>query len=185
MADDPNADKTFTLSEHTAILADRVSTETAAIVQERDGIKSERDELATKLDVETAARTAAETAKAEAEKALADFKAEVEEREAAAARKDDRLAKVKEAAPHLGADFLDEKNEQASARIVRIVAMADEAFEAYVTDLGATKPEGYQPPAPPRETAMVGDPAGGGGSTSAASTVLLGRFGGGRVQNGA
>lgn len=185
MADEPTP-RMFSETEHLAILADRVTAETATITQDRDAIKSDRDDLATKLDVETAAKTAAETRATEAETALQAFKDEVQAEREAASRKDERLGKVKEAAPHLGEEFLDEAREEAKARIVRIVAMDDDAFTAYVTDLGATKPEGYVAPVtPPRQTAMVGagatQPTGG----EATRSVLLGRYGAVPVQNGA
>lgn len=172
MADEP---RMFTEDEHLAVLTDRVSKETAELTSERDGLKTERDDLATKLDVETAAKTAAETRAQAAEDALAAFKQEIADREAAASRKDERVKALKEAAPHLGDAYFEDE-----ARIQRICAMDDEHFAAHAADLGATKPEGFvAPAAAPRETAMQGDPAGGKPTQSAASTVLLGRFGGG------
>lgn len=188
MADEPTP-RTFTEDEHLAILTDRVSTETAAITEARDELKSERDDLATQLDVEKAARAAAETERDEAKNELQTFKDQVEAEREAASRKDERLGKVKEAAPHLGEDFLNEEREEAKARVARIVAMDDETFTAYVADLGATKPEGYQPsPTPPRQTAMVGagaqpPAASEGGANSRA--LLLGRYPAPATQNGA
>lgn len=190
MADEPTP-RVFTEDEHIAVLAHQVQTETAAITGERDVLKSDRDDLATKLDIETAAKTAAETRATEAETALQTFKDQVESEREAASRKDERLGKVKEAAPHLGEDFLDEAREEAQARVARIVAMDEDAFTAYVADLGATKPEGFAaPPAPPagapRQTAMVGEPPAPSSGTSAARAVLTGRFGSvPAAQNGA
>ena len=50
--------KSYTEDEHLAILADRVTKETASLTGERDSLKDSHDTLATKLDVETAAKDA-------------------------------------------------------------------------------------------------------------------------------
>lgn len=166
------ADKTYSEDEHIAILSDRVKQETAnltAQVAERDATITE---LQNKLDVETSAKTAAEQRADEAEKALADFKAETEEREAASARKEERLTKVREAASHMGEDFLkDEK------RVDRIVAMSDDQFDGYLEDLGATGKAAPGNPPIPRETAMSGATPSASASKSAARSVLLGYAG--------
>jgi chromosome segregation ATPase len=175
-------DKTFTVDEHTAILADRVATETAALTTELETVKASEAELQTKLDVAESARVAAEQAAEQAKTELEEFKTQLEADREAASRKDERLGKVKEVAAHLGEDFFaDEK------RVERIVAMDQEAFDGYVEDLKATAPEGGAATVvAPRQTAMTGEsvvtqPSGAG---SAAKTVLLGRFGGAQTQEG-
>lgn len=165
-------EKTFSESEHLAILADRVKTETADLTAERDQLESERTELQNKLDIAESAKVAAEQRAEEAEQKLEAFKGEVEEEREAAARKEERITKAREAAKHLGEDFFKDE-----ARVNRIVAMKDEEFEGYLGDLQATAPAGAGT-AVPRETAMSGEQVVTGSTTktSAARGVLLGRY---------
>lgn len=151
--------KTYTAEEHLAVLESRVSRETAEITAERDALQQEKTDLESKLDVEISAKEAAEQRATEAEKALEDFKAEVESEREAAARKDERIAKVREAASHLDDEFFDD-----TKRVARIVAMSDEQFDGYVADLSATGRTPGKTTDAPRETAMRGD-AGGDKST--------------------
>ena len=150
--------KTFSEEEHLAILADRVSKETASLTAERDQLLSEKAELQNQLDVAESAQQAAELRAETAEKAHEDFKAEIAQREEAAARKEERLKQLRESASHLeDAFFEDEK------RIERIIAMADEDFTAYAADLAASGKAVAGSPgvtAVPRETAMAGGQAG-------------------------
>lgn len=164
-------DKKFSEEEMALLLADRVSKETADLTTERDALKVERDELASKLDVETAAKVAAEQKATDVQAEFDKFKADLEDLREAAERKDERLDKVKEVAAHLGEDFLkDEK------RVERIVAMSDELFEGYVADLKAAAPAAPAGTPIPRESAM--STTGGSSTTtvSAARSVLLGRY---------
>lgn len=157
--------KSYTADEHVAILEDRIARETASLTAELGALKTEKADLETKLDVEISAKEAAEQRATAAEEALEQFKADVAEREAAAARKDERIAKVREAASHL-----DEKFFEDAARIERIVAMSDESFEGYVADLGASgRTPGKSTPDVPRETAMAGTQGGDGGAPTAAA----------------
>jgi actin-related protein len=165
-----DSDKTYSESEHIAILADRVSTETASLTAERDQLATEKSDLQTQLDVAESAKTAAELRAEKAEKDLEDFKAEIQEREAAAVRKDERLTKVRESAKHLGEDFFKDED-----RVNRIVAMKDEEFAGYLGDIAATSTGAPASVEAPRETAMQGDD-GDKGSTSAARSHLLGRY---------
>lgn len=166
MADDTG--KTYSENEHLAILADRVATETASITAQRDQLKLQFDEAQAKLDAADSAKIAAEQAKETAEKSLTEFKAEVEEREEAGKRKDKRMAYVKEKAAHLNDEWFNED------RIGRIVAMKDEDFESYVTDLVSAVPaDGEGSREVPRETAMAGQTVGGEKKSSAASAFLL------------
>lgn len=146
-------ERTFTEAELTAIVADRVARETASTTAEVEKLRAENTELGNKLDAEISARQAAEQAKTDAEAQFEANKKEAEEREQAAARKDERLKVVREAASHLSEDFFkDEK------RIARIVAMKDDEFTGYVDDLKVTAggaPKGQS--GPPRETAMQGE----------------------------
>lgn len=165
-------EKTFSETEHIAILSDRVATETSALTAERDQLVSAKTELETKLDVAESARVAAEKKAEESDKALTDFKAEIETQREAAARKDDRLKLVREGAKHLDATFFEDE-----ARVARIVAMKDEDFQGYLADLTATAVPATAASATnvPRETAMAGaDPTG--APVSAARNFLLGQY---------
>lgn len=163
-------EKQYSESEHLAILEDRVNRETAEVTAERDQLQSEKAELESKLDVEIAAKTAAEKRAEEAEKSLEDFKAEVAAREEAAAKKTERLEKAREAAKHLDDKFFEDEK-----RIERIVAMSDEVFEGYVSDLAETaKVAGNAGNGSvPRETAMQGSPAGGTEKVASAGAGFL------------
>jgi chromosome segregation ATPase len=146
-------DRQFTESELTAIVADRVQRETANITAEADKLRTDNTELANKLDAEISAKQAAEKAKADVEAEFEAYKKDVEEREQAAARKDERLKAVREAASHLSDDFFKDEN-----RVKRIVAMDEDSFKGYVDDLkvsGGGTPK--EKSGPPRETAMQGE----------------------------
>lgn len=161
-------EKTFTENDMALLLADRVAKETADLTAERDSLKAERDELASKLDVETAAKGAAEQKVTEIQEEFDSFKAGLEALREAAERKDERLAKVKEAAAHMGEEFLkDEK------RVERIVAFTEEQFEGFLVDLKAVAPTPGTAGVP-RESAMTGASAA--QPTSSARSLLLGRF---------
>lgn len=171
MADD---NKTFSQDEHIAILADRVARETADLTAERDQLKTEKADLESKLDVETSAKAAAEQAKADAERELAEFKAQVDGEREAASRKDERIAKVREAAKHLDEGFFTDE-----ARVARIVAMEETTFEGYVSDLASTaKVTGNTAhTGVPRETAMQGQKAEAGQPVAkAGSNFLMRRY---------
>jgi len=169
MADDTG--KVYQESEHLAILADRVSTETATLTAQRDQLEKDLTEAQNKLDAADSAKVAAEQARQKAEEELTAFKTETTEREAAAARKDTRIKDIQERAPHLTDEwFADEK------RVERIIARSDEDHEAYVADLIASVPPGTEPAKRevPRETAMQGKQvAGDEAKTSAARGFLM------------
>jgi len=166
------ADKTYTEEEHLAVLEARVNRETADLTAELDQLKSDKAELETKLDVETAAKVAAEQKATQSEEAFAAFKTDIADREAAAAKKDERLTKVRESAKHLDEKFFEDEK-----RIERIVAMSDENFEGYVSDLASTSvgttTTTTTTPAVPRETAMKGKSAGGEEKVAAAGASFL------------
>lgn len=174
-------EKQFSESEHTAILADRVATETASLTGELETVKASNDELQTKLDVAESARVAAEQATEAVTKEFEEFKTGLETLREAASKKDERIAKVKEVASHLADDFFDDEK-----RVARIVAMDDESFDGYVEDLKVTAPAGTVTTVVPRETAMAGQPVVTTpvGTESASRSVLLGRFGAGATQEG-
>ena len=122
-----------------------------------------------KMPPEVAAKTAAEQRAQQVEEEFTSFKTDLEALREAAERKDERLAKVKEVAAHLGDDFFAD-----SKRIERIVAMDEEGFEGYLADLKHVAPT--EVPVVPRETAMDGAPAAGTTKESAARALFLGRF---------
>lgn len=180
MAD--NGDKTFTETEHLAILTDRVATETAELSTQKAALEAEKSDLQSKLDIAESAKAAAEQERDTAVQELADFKGQIEQEREAAARKDDRLAKVKEVAAHLGDDFFADE-----ARVTRIVAMEEGTFEGYLDDLKATAPATTTTSTTaPRETAMAGagsTAAGEGPQPSAATELFLGRFRGSQKED--
>lgn len=144
--------RVFSEDEAYAIAADRVTKETATLTEKVSTLESEKAELATKLDVEIAAREAAEQKATAAETKHEEFLAQIETEKARDARKDERLKKVREAASHLTDEFFED-----SDRVARIVAMEDDAFDGYIADLrdaAAHAPQGDGKP--PRETAMDG-----------------------------
>lgn len=143
--------RTFSENEMLAIITDRVANETASLTESVNTLTATKAELETKLDVALAEKAAAEKAAADAVKAFEDFKANLEAEKAAEAKKEERLTKVKAAASHLPEDFFTDE-----ARIARIVAMDDAAFEGYVADLGATASAPKSTEGAPKETAMEG-----------------------------
>jgi len=150
MADEKES---YSREEHVAILAARVTAETETITADRDRLKAENDDLRGKLDVADAAKLAAEQAKATVETDFETFKTETAEREAAAGRKDARIAAVQEKAKHLTDDWFTDE------RVERIIAMKDEDFDVYVSDLASVVPageDGAKLREVPRETAMKG-----------------------------
>lgn len=141
----------FTEQEHLAVLADRVAKETASLTNNVTTLAAAKTELETKLDVALAEKAAAEKAAADAVKEYEEFKAQLENEKAAAAKKDERLVAVKAAASHLPEEFFTDE-----ARVARIVAMDDDAFAGYVADLGATNSAPKATEGAPKETAMSG-----------------------------
>lgn len=153
MGDATTQERTFSEQEMTAIIADRVQSETASLTAETDQLKAQVTDLGTKLDVETSAREAAEQRATAAEEGLAAFKAEVEGREAASKRKEERVAAVREAAKHLPETFFEDE-----ARVERIAAYDEDSFTAYLADLAAAAPKSTGDGTPPRQSAVQGDP---------------------------
>lgn len=144
--------RTFSEQEHLAILADRVATETASLSASVTTLTTAKSELETKLDVAIAEKAAADKAAADAVKAFEDYKAAETEKATAAAKQTERIAKLTTAAAHLPAEFVTDE-----ARVARIVAMTDEAFDGYVADLAATNAApATAPVVGGKETAMNG-----------------------------
>ena len=167
-------EKTYTEAEHIAILADRVTTETASLTEVNATLVTEKSELQNKLDIAESAKVAAEQRAEKADADLLAFQTRVTEDAAALARKDERLDKVKETAAHLGDDFFTDVD-----RVARIVAMDEDAFTGYLDDLKATAPAAGTTAPPPRETAMAGatsTAAAAGAGPTASRAFLLGRY---------
>lgn len=129
-----DAVRTFTEAEHFALVTDAVSRETADLTTQVAELAAAKSELEQRADVLEAEKAAA-IAERDAIKAEFDqFKNDIEEAAAVAARRETRVARVKDANPTLGDDFF------TSERADRWAAMSDEAFDALVTDLEAVKP---------------------------------------------
>lgn len=118
--------RTFTEGEAYALVADNVARETAEAKERNTTLTAENTGLQNRIDVMETEK-AAETARADlAEKAFTEFKANLEAETAREAKRTDRTAQVAEAAPDL---------EMTDERATRIVAMEDETFASYLTDL--------------------------------------------------
>ena len=155
--------RVFSEDEAYAIAADRVARETSELNEQITALQAEKAELATKLDVEIAAREAAEQQVTAAKAEHEEFVAGIEAEKARLARKDERISKVREAASHLSDEFFADQG-----RVERILAMDDDAFDGYIADLKDAATHAPQPDGqPPRETAMHGDSVKPKGSDSA------------------
>lgn len=131
-------DRTFTEGEAYALVNDGVQRETAALtatVAEKD---ARITELSNTNDILTAEKAAAVTAQQGAVQELADYKTQVETDKAREASRVTRLAEVAAASPALD---VTEDTEDGKARIARILAMADDVFAGYLTDLRAVSPQ--------------------------------------------
>lgn len=117
--------RTFTEAEHQAILQGAVEREIAAATQERD---TKISELEQRVDVLEAEKAAVVEAKDTLQSEFDEFKAGVEEAREVAARKAERLERVKAAAIHLPEDYFTEQRTQ------RWAEMADEQFASLVED---------------------------------------------------
>lgn len=139
----------LTEDEHAAIVADRVSRETASLTEANEALVEEVATLSTAADAKDIEIASLTKAKDEAVTELADFKASVEAEKAAATRADQRTAAVKAALPHLKDDFFTVE------RASRWSAMESEAFEGYLAEMAALAGQGAST-TPPTETAMAG-----------------------------
>lgn len=169
--------RTLSDDELNAILADRVTRETAAQQVRITELEAEKADLVRQVETANAA-TATEKARADkAEGDLAEFKNKVEAEKEIAARQDARLAEAKEIAKHLPEAYW------TAERAQRFAGMSDDAWAAYLGDLreqAAALPAGT--PAPTgqtRETAMTGTPGGTppAGQQESTAKVLSGLFG--------
>lgn len=159
-------ERTFTEKEAYALVADNVQRETAEAKSEIEQLKSEKAELQNKLDVSEAAAATEKSGREKAEQDLVDFKESIEAEKAMAARKDERVAKVREVAKHLKDEFF------TAERASRWAALDDEAFDAYVkelAELSAGVTQTTDDDGAPRETAMQGTPVGKGKGSALAS----------------
>lgn len=155
MADEPITPRMFTEGEHYAMQDQAIARETAAAQAEIEELKSANAELSTKVDVLETEKAAAISRAEAAEQTHADYKAELEATAAREAKRDERKRQVAEANPALD---LSDETEAGKARVERIVAMEDEAFEGYLADMreaAAANPvtPPVTPGAPPRESA--------------------------------
>lgn len=155
-------ERTFTEKEAYALVADNVQRETAAAAATIETLTSEKAALQTQVDTLEAAKEAEKARADKADADLASFKESVETEKAQAARKDERVAKVREVAKHLKDEFFTPERAQ------RWAAMDDEAFGAYVKeleDISTGVPAEKANEGAPRETAMTGASVKGTGTT--------------------
>lgn len=186
-------ERTFTETEHFALLTDAVARESASLtekVQELEGtvttVTQEKAEevsaLQSRVDVLEAEKAAAEKAAADVQAAFDAYKAELAELAAVEARKAERAAKVKEVASDLEDTYFSDE------RVARWASMTEEAFEALIADLVEASASKKTPPPfekkdedekkneEARETAAFT----GGDAPSAPAGSTLGQFLGGR-----
>jgi chromosome segregation ATPase len=164
-----DAERTFTEAEHLALLTDRVARETAEITAVKTQLETEVSELKARVDVLEAEKAAAVAERDTAKSEFDAFKAEIEEKAAVVERKEARVARVKAANDSLPEDYFSDE------RVQRWAEMADEVFEALVSDLEAVKV-----PAPTKtETAAFtgGDSPTAGDGKSVFGTFLAARHG--------
>lgn len=105
----------------------------AAVAEAITPLQSQVSDLQKQLDDATVARTAAETAKAEVEAFWADAVAKAEQEQTVAARKDERIAKIRDA------KVFDDAYIEANAD--RFAAMSDEDFAARMEEWAAAVPK--------------------------------------------
>jgi chromosome segregation ATPase len=183
--------RTFTETEHFALLTDAVSRETASLAEakeelvssvstltaEKSAVEAEKSELESRIDVLEAEKVAAEKARDEAVSEFEAFKSDLAQKAAIAERKDARIASIKEAA----ADLLDDEYFTAP-RVQRWAEMSDESFEQVVADFRdlaakAPKRESKAEEKTSTETARESAAFKGGTSPTATETgSVLGRF---------
>jgi chromosome segregation ATPase len=120
------ADRTFTEGEHYALVDDAIKRETAAATTRISDLEAQNTELKNATDVLETEKAAEKQRADQAVQALDDFKAQIEQEKAQEARRAERVAKVAEAAPLL--DITQDRSD-------RIVAMSDDVFESYLSDL--------------------------------------------------
>lgn len=131
--------RTLTEAEANAIIADRVTRETAELNTRVSTLETEKAALQSELDVAQANLATETTARETAERELADFKASVETEREQARLQDERTAAVKAAVPTLKDDYFTPE------RAARWAKMSEEDFNGLVEDM--------KPAAPIRETA--------------------------------
>lgn len=117
--------RTFTEGEAYALVQDAITRETAAATEANEGLEREKAELQNQLDVVTTERDSAVERATAAEQALEDYKAEVADERAKAELVTARSDKFKEVS----------SLELTEERVSRLVAMSDEQFDAYLSDL--------------------------------------------------
>jgi DNA repair exonuclease SbcCD ATPase subunit len=134
----------LTEKQYMELLAARLERETAGLQAQmaelataRDeltehvaSLNAEKSELAGRIDVLEAAKSAAETARDDAAAEFEAYKTHQAEIAAIAARKTERVDRVRAAAPHLTDDFTGNLDRQQ-----RWAEMAEEAFVQHVNDL--------------------------------------------------
>lgn len=179
-------ERTFSQTEHIALLTDAVTRETAALTTAKEDLENQvsalQDEKASANSDLQAQIDVLEAEKANAEKAAADtkvefetFKSELAEMAAVAGRRTERVSRIKAANSALSEDYFTD------ARADRWAQMAEETFEALVADITeaasattvtpATQPADAVQQA--RETAAF---TGGSAPTSGGGSSLFGQF---------
>jgi dynactin complex subunit len=175
-------ERSFTESQHQALLTDAVARETASLTvakeelethvesltNEKAALDTEKAELASRIDVLEAEKAALQKSHDDVVAEFEAFKQDLEEKAAVEARKVDRTQRVKAANANLADTYFTEE------RIQRWAQMSDDSFDSLVADLTESAPAAGEQRVEQqaRETAAFT----GGTSPKASETSTLGAF---------
>jgi chromosome segregation ATPase len=146
-------DRTFTESEHFALLTAAVTQETETLQSALAASSEEITTLKNTVDVLQAKVSESDEAKEQIASEFAEFKADLERKAELEKFSAERSAQIREAHPHLTDDYF------TSDRVERWAAMSAESFASLVEDLAAataSKTDDADDDTTPRATAAFG-----------------------------
>ena len=135
---EPSNSRTFTESEHFAVLTAAVQRETAELQTSLTTRTTERDEAVKRADVLEAEKAVLTADRDKAVTEFAAFKTEVETKAEIASRKDERIAAAKTANPALDEKYFTPERAQ------RWAEMDEATFKATLEDIAPVKPSESQ-----------------------------------------
>lgn len=157
-------DRTYTETEHTALMSDAVQRMTAALTTDKAALETSVSELTAKVDVLEAEKAALETKVSESEKAFDEFKGKVERDREVAALQTSRTEAVKAANDKLPDTYF------TAERVLAWAEMSEDTFAVVLDGISATA---GAPSGAGRETAAF---SGGESPTEGAKAPLVGKF---------
>ena len=144
-----NEPRLLTEDEAYAIAAAEVKREVAQSQEKISELEASLNEKSNEIDASAVREQALKDELEAATKALEDFKAEIVQEREKAERTGARLSRLREVAQSMPDEFFEEES-----RVSRVIAMSDEDFESYCSDLAdVSKAVSASSPAP-RESAM-------------------------------